>query len=296
MEDKSLCYNGQAKLKKVGVQQEYSWEQIDELTKCRDSIPYFLENYVKIISLDRGLVNFKPYEYQKEMIDIMDKNRFSIFLLPRQFGKSITVAGFLLHQALFNDRYTIAVLANKGDQSREILARVKLMYEELPWFMQPGVVTWNKGDIEIGNGSIIFCAATTGSSIRGKSVNLCYCDEFAHIENDVEFYTSTYPVVTSGTTTKVIITSTPNGMNLFYKIWTDSVNGANAYAHKQVHWSSHPLRDEKWKEEQLRNMSQRQFDQEFECVHGDTKVTIRDTLSGFVSVVSMKQLYEMMES
>lgn len=265
VDNKSNFYNGNSALKKKGVDVEVTWDQLEELTKCRNSVVYFIENYVKIISMDDGMILFKPFLYQCEMLDIMEKNRFSIFLLPRQMGKTTIVAAFLLHQAIFNEKYTIAILANKAEQSREIMSRLQIMYEELPWFIQPGVVVWNKGDIELGNRSKVFCAATTGSSIRGKSANLIYLDEFAHVENDLEFYESTYPVVTSGDKTKVIITSTPNGMNLFYKIWSDSVEGRNSYVHKKVHWSEHPKRNKAWKDIQVQNMSQKQFDQEFEC-------------------------------
>lgn len=262
---KEHSYNGNGKLKKAGVRMPITEEEKEELIKCRDDFFYFLENYCKIISLDEGLVNFKLYEYQKKMMKMMDDNRFNIFLLPRQMGKTITVAAYLCWCAIFNRRFNIAILANKADQAREIMSRLQLMYEELPWYMQPGIKTWNKGDIWLGNGSKVFTAATTGSSVRGKSLNIVYLDEFAFVENDVEFYTSTYPVITSGKKTKVIITSTPNGMNLFYKMWTDAVEGRSRYEHLQVHWSEHPNRDENWKQDQMRNMSEKQFNQEFGC-------------------------------
>lgn len=257
------CYLGNIKIKRQGVEQSYTKEQVEELIKCRDDIIYFISNYVKIVDLDKGLVLFEPFEYQKDMIRIMEENRYSIHMLPRQFGKSTIVAAYLLHHILFTDRAEVAILANKADQSREILGRLQLMYEELPWFMQPGVAVWNKGDIKLGNGSKAFCAATTGGSIRGRSISLLYLDEMAHIQNDVAFFTSVYPTITSGKNTKVIITSTPNGMNLFYKIWTDAKLGRNGFKCKQVHWSEHPRRTEEWKEEQLKTMSERQFNQEF---------------------------------
>lgn len=258
------CYLGNTKIKRAGVQSRYTQGEIDELLRCRDDIVYFFTNYVNIISLDEGLVKFKPYEFQKDMINIMEKNRFSIFCTHRQAGKTITVASFLIHQAIFNDNFQIAVLANKAAQAREILSRIELVYEELPWFLQPGVKTWNKGNLELANGSEIFCASTATSSIRGRSLNIVYMDEFAFVNNDLEFYTSTYPVVTSGTTTKVIISSTPNGMNLFYKLWTDAEKGKNEFVPYKAPWWVHPKRDEKWKEQQLRNMSERQFKQEME--------------------------------
>lgn len=262
---KEDAYNGNSKLKKAGVETQFSEWELDELEKCQNDVHYFIANYCMIISLDDGLVPFRMFGYQKKMVDIVLANRFSIFKWPRQMGKTTVVAAILLWYAIFNEEYRIAILANKGDQSREILARLQLMYEELPWFMQVGVSVWNKGNIKLGNRSEVFTAATGGSSIRGKSVNLMYLDEFAFVENDVDFYTSTYPVVTSGTKTKVIITSTPNGMNLFYKIWTDSTNGKNNYVNNEAFWHDHPKRDQAWKEEQLRNMSERQFEQEFLC-------------------------------
>lgn len=262
---KEESYMGTGKLKRTGVQVSLSQEQLDELDRCAEDPEYFIEHYCKIISLDEGLVNFRLFGYQKRMVSLVLKHRFTIFKWPRQMGKSTTVAAILLWHVVFNEEYNVAILANKRDQAAEIMQRLQLMYEELPWWMQPGVSVWNKGNIKLGNRSTAFIAATGGTGIRGKSVNLVYLDEFAWVDNDAEFYTSTYPVVTSGTSTKIIITSTPNGMNLFYKIWTDAENGRNEYKHDEAYWYDHPKRDEAWKEEQLRNMSERQFDQEFLC-------------------------------
>lgn len=261
---KANCYNSNINLKRTGVTVEMTEWQLDEYDRCAEDFEYFVENYCKIISLDHGLVKFKMFEYQKRALRKMIDKRFVIWKWPRQMGKSTCIAAILLWNAVFKDKYKIAILANKGDQAREILGRLQLMYEELPWWMQPGVSTWNKGNIVLGNRSEVFTAATTGSGIRGRSVNLLYLDEFAFVENDVEFYTGTYPVVTSGTDTKIIITSTPNGMNLFYKLWTEAVDGRNEYSFDEAFWYEHPKRDEAWKEEQLRNMSPRQFSQEFE--------------------------------
>ena len=208
---------------------------------------------------------FNPYPYQEKLLNLYNDNRFAIAKCMRQCGKTTTVAAFLLHQSIFNTNYRIAILANKGDTAREILDRLKKMFEELPPFLQPGVVEWNKGSIELANGTKIISAATSSSSIRGQSMNIVYLDEFAFIQNDIEFFTSTYPVITSGKTTKVIITSTPNGMNLFYKIWQDAINGNNSFVPLSLTWHDHPLRDEAWKQETLRNISELQFRQEFEC-------------------------------
>ena len=262
----NFCYNGNIKLKKAGVKQSFTWDEVGEMTKCRFDIHYFTRTYCMITSLDDGLVNFNLYDYQNEMVDIMHKNRFSIFLCPRQMGKTQTVGAYLLHQAIFNEGFGIAVVAHKADGAREIIARMQAMYEELPWFMQPGIRYWNKGSFQLGNKTRVFSGATTGSSVRGKSINIVYLDEFAFVENDLEFYTSTYPVITSGTTTKVIISSTPNGMNLFYKMWTDAVEGRSSYVPMRVYWHQHPHRDAAWKAEQLANMSSTQFAQEFDCM------------------------------
>jgi len=180
-------------------------------------------------------------------------------------GKTTTVAAVLLWYAIFNKKYNIYVLAQQRGQAIEILDRIKEMYELLPWWFQPGVYTWNRGSIQLGNKSRIVTAATGGSGVRGKSVHLLYLDEFAWVENDVEFYTATYPVVSSGDKSKIIITSTPNGMNLFYKIWTEAIRNENAYVWDDAHWSENPYRDDKWYKQQLSNMSERQFKQEFEC-------------------------------
>lgn len=265
MPSKADCYNGIHNLKKVGIEVALTAEQAEEMWKCKNDIHYFVNNYCKIISLDHGLVNFKTYSYQNRMIEKIENNRFSIFLWPRQMGKSTTVAAVLLHCIVFNEEYKIAILAQKADQAREILGRLQLMYQELPWWMQPGVITWNKGNIILGNRSEAFTSATKGSGVRGKSINLLYLDEFAHVDNDVEFYESSYPVVTSGTTTKIVITSTPKGLNLFYKLCSEAEQGKNEYTFDRALWSEHPKRDQAWYEEQMRNMTERQFEQEFEC-------------------------------
>ena len=258
-------YNGNPKLKSQRTDIPYTMEQVRELQKCAKDIVYFIKTYVKIISLDEGLILFSLYPYQEKMLHAFHDNRFSINLLARQMGKTTTVAAYLLHQSIFNSNYRIAILANKGDTAREILDRLKKMFEELPSFLQPGVIEWNKGSIELANGTKVISAATSSSSIRGQSMNIIYLDELAFIQNDTVFFTSTYPVITSGKTTKVIITSTPNGMNLFYKLWQDAINGNNSFVPNKFLWYEHPLRDEAWKQETLRNISDLQFKQEFDC-------------------------------
>lgn len=266
--DKSCYFDGEYGLLKAGLELEYEYWMLEELARCRDDIDYFCRKYLKVVDLDMGIVPFALYDYQVEMMHMMDDNRFSIFLTARQMGKTQTVAAYLLHAALFNKDYEIAILANKETQAREIMSRWQLMYTMLPLWMQPGIRGWNKGDVHLANGdkgTKVFCAATGGSSIRGRSINILYLDEFAFVQNDVEFYTSTYPTITAGSTTKVIITSTPKGLNQFYKIYHDAENGRGDYHHLRVAWDQHPKRGQEWKETQLRNMTDKQFAQEFEC-------------------------------
>ena len=260
-------YLGNKNLKRSSVNIEWTKELILEYQKCSEDQIYFIKKYCKIVNVDKGLVNFELWKFQEEMIHTFEDNRFSIAKMPRQVGKTTTVAAYLLHKILFNENYRIAILANKDRGAREILSRIKLMFEHLPKWLQQGVLEWNKGNIELENGSKILSSATSSSATRGGSFNLLYLDEFAFVPNNIqdEFFASVYPTITSGQNTKVIITSTPNGMNMFYKIWTDSVNKKNTYARTSVHWSMIPGRDEKWKKQTIENTSERQFRQEYEC-------------------------------
>jgi hypothetical protein len=207
------------------------------------------------------------YDFQKELISNFHNNRFNIAKLPRQTGKSTTVVSYLLHYALFNDNIRIAILANKAETARELLGRLQLSYENLPKWLQQGVGSWNKGSLELENGSKIVAASTSSSAVRGNSFNIIFLDEFAFIPNHIaeQFFSSVYPTISSGKSTKVIIISTPNGMNMFYKLWHDAERGRNGYIPLEVHWSAVPGRDAAWKEETIRNTSERQFTQEFEC-------------------------------
>ena len=230
-------YLGNPNVKRDGVEQEWTQKEIKEYAKCMRDPAYFARTYLKVISLDRGLVSFDLYPYQEKMFKHFEDNRFSIVLACRQSGKSISSVAYLLWYAIFNPEKTIAVLANKGSTAREMLARVTLMLENLPFFLQPGCKALNKGSIEFSNNSRIIAAATSGSSIRGMSVNLLFLDEFAFVENDAEFYTSTYPVVSSGESTRVIITSTANGVgNVYHKIYEGAVQETNEYKPFRVDW------------------------------------------------------------
>ena len=263
----SDAYLGNPNLKKVNTPQEFTKEQILEFQKCEKDPLYFMENYVQIVSLDEGLVPFKMYDFQKKIVQTIHENRFTICKLPRQSGKSTTTISYLLHYALFNPNSNIAILANKSSTARDILGRLQLAYENLPKWLQQGVINWNKGSIELENKSQIVAAATSSSAIRGGSFNIIFLDEFAFVPVNIAemFFSSVYPTISSGQNTKMIIVSTPYGMNHYYKLWTDAENGQNDYVPIEVHWSEVPGRDEKWKEETIRNTSKEQFQQEFEC-------------------------------
>jgi hypothetical protein len=264
LQPKTETYLGNINVKKDGVQQDWTRDQVLEYKKCMDDPVYFTEKYIKVIQLDRGLVDFKLYDYQKKMFNQFNDNRFNVVLACRQSGKSISACAYLLWYALFNPEKTIAILANKGATAREMLGRITLMLENVPFFLQPGCKTLNKGSMEFSNNSRIVASSTSTSSIRGYSVNLLYLDEFAFVEKAAEFYTSTYPVVSSGSDTKVIITSTANGLgNMFHRLWEGAVQKVNEFVPFRVDWHDVPGRDEKWKEQTIANTSQLQFDQEF---------------------------------
>lgn len=256
-------YLGNPNLKPVGVQQQFTPEQVQEYIKCSQDPIYFVEKYVRIVAVDKGLIPFEMYDYQKNLISTLHDNRFVIGKLPRQTGKTTTVGSYLLHYVLFNQNVNIAILANKQSTAIEILSRVKMAYEYLPKWLQQGVIEWNKGSIVLENGSRILAAATSSSAIRGGSFNCILLDEFAHIPTQIaeEFFTSVYPTITSGQSTKMFIISTPNGLNMFYYYWKGAINNQNGYIPFEVHWSQvpkypgGPLRDQKWKQEMISKTS-----------------------------------------
>ena len=264
--DNKDSYRDNPLLKKAGVEIQYTQEQIDEYIKCAKDPIYFAKTYVKIVNVDRGLINFEMWPFQEKMLSLFKANRFVITKCPRQVGKTTTTVAYLLHATLFQDSQNVAVLANKGSLARDILAKYQLAYENLPMWLQQGVITWNKGNVELENGSKIIAASTSSSAIRGGAFNIVFLDEFAFVPTNIaeEFFNSVYPVISSGKKTKIIIVSTPNGMNLFYKLWMDAQNKKNNYIPFEIHWSMVPGRDQAWREETIRNTSERQFAQEFE--------------------------------
>jgi hypothetical protein len=260
-------YLGNPLLKKSNVPVEWTKNQILEYQKCMENPIYFIQNYIRIVSLDEGLVPFTMFPFQKDMVGTIHNNRFTICRMPRQSGKSTTMVSYILHYVLFNPSMNVAILANKASTARDILGRLQLAYENLPKWLQQGVMSWNKGSLELENGSKIVASSTSSSAVRGGSFNMIFLDEFAFVPTNVasDFFSSVYPTISSGKSTKVIIVSTPNGMNLFYKLWTDAENKRNSYNIIDVHWSEVPGRDDKWRKETIANTSEEQFQREFEC-------------------------------
>jgi len=280
-----LSYLGNPNVKRDGVQQNFTAGEISEYKKCMADPAYFAKTYCKIINLDKGLVPFDLYPYQEKMFKQFRENRFNIVLACRQSGKSVSASIYLLWYALFNADKTIAILANKGSTAREMLQRITLALENLPFFLQPGCKALNKGSISFSNNSRIIAAATSGNSIRGMSISLLYLDEFAFVNDAETFYTSTYPVISSGKNSQVIMTSTINGVgNLFYRLWQGANQGANEYKPFRVDWWDVPGRDEKWKAQTIANTSQLQFDQEF----GNCAIGSADTLIAPEFLLSLK--------
>jgi hypothetical protein len=260
-------YLGNPLLKKANTSIEFTEDQILEFARCQGDPIYFAKNYIQIVTLDYGLQPFKPYKFQEVMIDRFHNNRFNICKLPRQSGKSTIVVSYLLYYAIFNDNVNIAILANKASTAKDLLDRLQTAYENLPKWLQQGVMTWNKASLELENGSKIIAASTSASAVRGGSYNIIFLDEFAFIPNHIadQFFSSVYPTISSGKNTKVIIVSTPHGMNHFYKIWHDAERNKNEYIPTDVHWSEIPGRDEVWKKQTIANTSDQQFKVEFEC-------------------------------
>jgi len=260
-------YLGNPNLKKANVAQEFTQEQIEEFMRCAADPVYFARTYMKIVSLDEGLVQFQPYDFQEKLIKNFHENRFNICKMPRQTGKSTTSVSYLLHYVVFNDSVNVGILANKAATARDLLGRLQTAYENLPKWMQQGIISWNKGSLELENGSKILAASTSASAVRGMSFNILFLDEFAFVPNHIAeaFFSSVYPTITSGKTTKVIMVSTPHGMNHFYRYWHDAERGKNEYIPTDVHWSQVPGRDDEWRRQTIANTSEQQFKIEFEC-------------------------------
>jgi hypothetical protein len=263
----SDAYLSNPNLKRANTSFEWTQEQVIEFLECKKNPVYFAKNYIKIVSLDEGLVPFKMYPFQEKLVQRFHDNRFNICKMPRQTGKSTTCVSYLLHYAVFNDNVNIAILANKASTAKDLLSRLQLAYENLPKWMQQGIISWNKQSLELENGSKIIAASTSASAVRGGSYNIIFLDEFAFIPNHIadQFFASVYPTISSGKSTKVIIVSTPHGMNHFYRMWHDAERSKNEYVPTDVHWSEVPGRDAAWKAQTIANTSEQQFNVEFNC-------------------------------
>ena len=263
----SDVYLGNPNLKKANTEIQFTEENVKEFLKCKDDPVYFARQYIKIVNVDEGLVPFTMWPFQEKLIKNFHKNRFNICMMPRQTGKSTTSVSYLLHYAIFNDNINIGILANKAATARDLLGRLQTAYENLPKWMQQGIVAWNKGSMDLDNGSKIMAASTSAAAVRGMSFNIIFLDEFAFVPNHIadDFFSSEYPTISSGKSTKIIIVSTPKGMNHFYRMWHDAERGKNEYVPTEVHWSEVPGRDAKWKKQTIANTSEAQFKVEFEC-------------------------------
>lgn len=260
-------YLGNANLKAANVPLNFTKEQVEEYLKCAEDPVYFIESYCKIVTLDHGLQPFKLYDCQKNKVKIIHENRKVILMEGRQQGKTTTSAAYILWYTLFQESKTVAILANKAPAAREVLYRYQVMFENLPSWLQQGVTTWNKGDIALENGSIVFTAATSASGIRGKSVNLLYVDETAIIPNNIadQFFASVYPTISAGETTKILLSSTPLGYNHFWKFWNDAENGRNGFVPLFIPYWEIPGRDEAWAETQRKLLGELKYNQEILC-------------------------------
>ena len=287
----NLGYNGNSKLRKAYTQISMSQYEIDEFEKCMNDPIYFVKTYVKIVVLGKGLQPFSLYPFQEDMIHTFIDERFVICKIPRQSGKSITTVAFLLHSILFNNHYNVAILAHKGAAANGLLGRLKLAYENLPTWLQSGIVEWNKGNIELENGSKIGAFATSADGLRSGSYDAILLDEFAFVPDNIaeEFFESTYPVISAGAKTKIIIVSTPKGMNHFYTSWIRAQKKLSDYVPIEVHWSAIPGRDEAWKQQTIRNTSEAQFSQEFETEFVGSSSTL-------ISSAKITQLMSLMEN
>ena len=284
-DNRDESYLGNRLLKPTNVPQQFSKEEVEEYVKCQNDIIYFLKNYVQVIHVDHGLIPFDLYDYQQDLINTLHENRYVIVKSARQSGKSVTSLGYILHYVLFNKTKIVGMLANKASTSRELLGRLQTAYQHLPKFLQQGIVEWNKGNLELENGSKIIASSTSSSAIRGYSFSLLFLDEFAFVQRTIAdaFIKSVYPTISSGKDTKIIMVSTPNGYNLFYKFWNDAVEGNNQFKTFKIHWTSIPERDQEWRRKIISDIGEEAFRQEYEA----------DFLGSSNTLISYEKLQEL---
>ncbi len=253
----------------------YTVDQAKEVLECSKSFYAFLK-HVRIIHPDHGRIPFDPYDYQLDIFDLILNNRFVIAMVARQSGKSTLVAVYLVWYSIFNDDKLVGVVSNKEESAIDIVDRCKLIYEELPPWLKPGVMEYNKKSIKFENGSIIRGAATSKNSFRGRTMNLIFADELAFVEPAWladAFWMSNYPTISKSTESKFIIVSTPNGIgNLFHNTYAKAEksskgeSGGNAFKHYKADYTCLPERNnEAWKQQELGNMGRMRFNQEYGC-------------------------------
>lgn len=282
-----LGYMGNPKLRRAYTKVAMTGHEVSEFAKCANDPIYFIKTYMRIVVLGKGIQPFLLYAFQQEMIETFERERFTLCKIARQSGKSITVIGYILWLILFHENYSVAILAHKGSAANGLLGRLRLAFENLPIWLQSGIIEWNKGNIELENGSKVGAFATSADGLRSGSYDCVLMDEYAFVPDNIAdaFITSTYPVITAGTDTKIIIVSTPKGMNHFHKMWVKAKKGRSEYFPIEYNWNAVPWRDEKWKEQTIRNTSQEQFDQEFECLF----------LGSSNTLISGKKLQELLD-
>lgn len=282
---------GNPNVKSVGVEIQYTPEQIKEYVKCARNPVYFIESYCKVVSLDRGIVPFKMFDYQKRIVDTVHNHRFTIGKLFRQSGKSTIMAAYILWYVSFNANKTACILGNKQAIAAEILSRVQYMHELLPNWLKQGVSVWNRLSVNFENGSKVFCASSSASSVRGHSINLLMLDEFAFLPNDKadEFMASVFPTLSSSKDSKIIIISTPNGMNHFAKIWLEAEEGKNNFVTVEGKWQE--ARDQEWADNMFKLLGKTRFNAEILCVSPETKVTVFDKIEQREKEISIGELY-----
>jgi hypothetical protein len=257
-------------VKRPQEEHPYSPEEILELQKCSEDVIHFIQ-YVKIVNPDLGEITFQPRDYQLDLLEKFQRNRFNIGLCSRQSGKTTVVGAYVLWYAIFHENKNIGIVSNKEKSAKMILDRIRKSYELLPYWLKPGVTEYSKTFITFDNGSKINISATSEDAFRGETMNLLVCDEFAFVPGGQAeaFWAANYPTISASTEAKIIIISTPNGLfNIFHRIWTDATIGKNTFVTTKVSWQRVPLsdgtfRDAKWEKEQRQNLGDRKFAQEF---------------------------------
>jgi hypothetical protein len=243
-------------------------KQTAEFQKCKDDPVYFINNYVKTVTIDKGLTDFKLYPYQEKLINKYHNNRFNICKSSRQAGKTSNGIFYVLHHIIFNDNVTDGIFSFNASIARNSLERLQTAYENLPEWMQHKVIIKNKSTLELENGSRVTVGNTSYATFKGWSFNLVYLDEFAFVSDKdaQDFMNTIFPILTANKSTKVIIASSIKQQDdCFSKIWKDSEDGKNQFVRTLIKWDEIPGRNNEWKEKMIANIGIDAWNQEFEC-------------------------------